>query len=159
MKGFFAGSFNPFTIGHLDILARALKVCGSVVLGVGININKATPDAIEAHRARIKALELLFEGIPGVSVCGYETLTAEAAKAAGANILIRSYRNSIDADYERTIADANLRESGIDTILFAARPELAYISSSLVRELRAFHKDTKHLVPTKSDVSRIFGAQ
>lgn len=141
MKAFFPGSFNPFTTGHLDILARTLKMCGDAVVAVGCNEHK--PDATDAARRCAEELRSLLDGIPGVSVMLYSGLTVEAARMCGADIIVRGFRNAIDAEYERQLADTNRLisrigddpRSGIDTWLIPARPELACISSSMVREL------------------------
>lgn len=145
MKAFFAGSFNPFTIGHLDILARGLKICsGGVVVGIGYNCGK------EEHAcASEKKLRSLLEGLPGVEVTLYSGLTADAAREAGAGVLLRGFRNAIDAEYERQLADANRMIAGVDTILLPARPDLASVSSSLVRELEHFGHDVTELLPSR----------
>lgn len=146
MKAFFAGSFNPFTIGHLDIIARGLRLFPEgVVVGIGYNEHKTTHAAMAEL---LDSLRRLLSGIPGVEVMLYSGLTVEAARNAGAEVLLRSFRNVTDAEYERTLADANRLVSGMETVLLAARPELGTVSSSLVRELRHNGYDTDRFIPT-----------
>ena len=127
----FAGTFNPFTIGHADIVRRGVEMFGRVVICLGINMEK--PDC----EAPMRALEIkaLYVDEPRVSVIWWAGLTTEAAKEHGCNVLLRGVRSVKDFEYERDLADINRRISGIDTVMLMARPELACVSSSMVREL------------------------
>lgn len=142
---FFAGSFNPFTIGHADIVRRTLQICDRVVIALGRNPSKQSHDA-GALAAQIRRL---YEGEPRVSVIIYEGLTAEAARESGATFMIRGVRNSTDFEFERALAETNLRVFGMETLLLPALPELAYVSSSMVRELESFNKDVSQFLPGK----------
>ena len=144
--GYFAGSFNPFTIGHADIVERALRLFDEIVIGVGINIGKCSVEDVEA---RLKPISDLYEGDPRVKVVTYSSLTVDAAEAAGATALVRSVRNVADYEYESNMADINRRLSGLETVLFMARPELACISSSMVRELARFGHAVEEYLPSK----------
>ncbi|MDE6811936.1 MAG: adenylyltransferase/cytidyltransferase family protein, partial [Muribaculaceae bacterium] len=86
MKAIFPGSFDPFTIGHLDIVARALKVAEEVIIAIGIN--PAKYDARELDQ-NVETLEQLFQDCPRLSVMTYSGLTVDAARKAGANLIIR----------------------------------------------------------------------
>lgn len=146
MKAFFAGSFNPFTIGHLDLVARGLNICREgVIIGVGFNMHKSDHSATDKIVGHLKAL---FDGIPQVDVMAYSGLTVDAAQRAGADVLLRGFRNAIDAEYERNLADANRMVAGIDTILLPCRPELSPVSSSMVRELRHNGHDVSRYLPS-----------
>lgn len=142
MTVFFAGSFDPFTIGHRDIVMRAREIFGNVVIGVGVNSTKAERTSAEERAAQIR-WALADESC--ISVVVYDGLTACAAKEHGATALLRSLRNSTDMTYETPIAEANRREFGIETVFLMATPELAHISSSLVRELKKYGHPTEHL--------------
>ncbi|MDE6271997.1 MAG: pantetheine-phosphate adenylyltransferase [Muribaculaceae bacterium] len=151
---FFPGSFNPFTTGHLDILSRALRVFDRVILGVGYNVNKIDPEVAKSGAMRAaENLRSLFDGIDRVGVTTYSDLTVEAARREEAGVIIRGFRNSIDAEYERQLAATNLliSDGGIDTWLIAARPEFECVSSSMVRELQHFNKDASQFLPTHQD--------
>lgn len=142
MKALFAGSFNPFTIGHYDIALRALRCCDSLVIAVGRNIRK--DEQTDEQLARIRSY---FADRPNVEVIAYEGLTTEVARRVGADVLVRGIRNVKDMEYEREMAAANFRLAGIDTILLFTQPEYQHISSSLVRELQHYGQDVSQLLP------------
>lgn len=143
-KAFFAGTFNPFTVGHKSIVDRTLGLFGEVVIGIGRNINKPGDDA----EGRAASIRRAYNGNPRVSVMVYEGLTAEAARSAGAAFLIRGVRGASDFEYERTLAEANLRLFGMETLLLPALPELSFVSSSMVRELTAHGQDVSQWIAT-----------
>lgn len=149
-KAIFPGSFNPFTIGHLDILKRALSVFDEVVLAVGFNERKGCREQMEES---VETLRSLFEGCRRVSVAVYGGLTVDAAREAGAKVIIRGFRNSADAEFERSLAATNLLISGgeIDTWLIPSLPELECISSSMVRELSHFGHPVDEFLPTAEE--------
>lgn len=130
---FFAGSFNPYTVGHHDLVCRALHVFDNVVIGVGFNADKADVDDVDA---RVRAIEEIYVAEPRVQVVSYDGLTIVAARMARATALLRGVRNVRDFEYERDLADVNLRISGIETVLLTTRPEFAAVSSSVVRDLQ-----------------------
>ena len=132
MKVLFAGSFDPFTVGHLDIVDRALKIFGSVLIGIGYNENKSYNWDIETRQ---KAISSLFEGNAAVSVKTYRGLTIDFARKEGVSAIVRGVRSVLDYEYEKTLADVNKEISGIETLLLLAEPSLSFISSSMVREL------------------------
>ncbi len=141
---FFAGSFDPFTIGHRDIVERALTMFGRVVIGVGYNIKKQGHRPVEE---RVEAIRRVFEDDDRIVVTSYSGLTAEAARAAGAHSLLRGVRDIRDFEFERTMADVNRRLFGIDTVLLVADPTLSSVSSSMVRELEANGCDVSRFLP------------
>lgn len=146
----FAGSFNPFTPGHLRIVERALQIADKVIVAVGHNINKPMPTDLDE---RLKAIERAVAPLNAaagekiVETVSYTGLTADFAHSIGANILVRGVRNISDFEYERILADVNLKILGIDTVFFCAEPEYSYLSSSTLRELKANGFDTSTLLP------------
>lgn len=144
MKAFYAGSFDPFTKGHADIVERGLKIFDRIVVGVGINKEK-TRDKESADRVR--EIAALFAEDKRVEVVEYSGLTVSAAHDAGADVLLRGVRDITDFSYESNLAEINRRISGMETVLLTARPELAFISSSMVRELRHFGFPTDEFLP------------
>lgn len=140
----FPGSFDPFTIGHYDIVMRGLQIFDEIIIGIGRNNNKQGYFPINE---RITAIQSTFASEPRVRVMIYEGLTIDFAQAQNANCILRGVRSVQDFEYERNIAEANKRLSGIETILLYTRPEYAHISSSLVRELHSYKKDVSTLLP------------
>lgn len=134
---FFAGSFNPFTPGHADIVERGLRLFDKVIVGIGVNADKPHSDT-DALR-RLDDIRTRYAGEGRVEAMTYSGLTVEAALRAGACCLLRGARSTADFEYERDMADANrLLEPQLDTVILTARPELACISSSLLRELERY---------------------
>ena len=140
----FVGSFDPFTIGHQAIVSRALPLFDRLVIGVGVNERKQTMFSSEE---RVDTLRQLYANEPRVSVVAYTDLTVELARREGATFIVKGVRSMKDFEYEREQADINRRLTGIDTLLFFADPELASISSSMVRELMHFGRDVTPFLP------------
>ena len=140
----FPGSFDPFTRGHEAVVAEALRIFDKVVIAIGYNTTKRGMLSVEARKALI---DRVYKENPRVEVTTYTSLTADEAKRVGATAMIRSLRNSIDFEYERSIADVNRMLTGIDTLLLISEPQYAAISSSMVRELARFGKDIAPYLP------------
>ena len=143
-KALFAGSFNPFTIGHEDIVKRGLELFDEVVIAIGDNQDKPCADISE----RLQAIRALYSNEPRVHVDVYHSLTADYAREIGACALLRGVRSMIDFEYERQLADANRALTGIETVVLFTRPELSHISSSLVRDLKRHGADVSAFVRT-----------
>ncbi len=141
----FPGSFDPFTIGHADILKRALRIFDHVVIGVGFNLAK--PDRAESARLRAEVIARLYAANPAVTVEAYSGLTVDFARRHGATCIVRGVRECADFEYERRMADLNGDISDIDTIFLPARPSLGAISSSAVRELAHHGYDVSRFLP------------
>lgn len=142
---FFAGSFNPFTRGHASIVERALPLFDNIIIGIGVNAEK--PGAADRADAACRRIAALYAANPRVRAEVYSGLTVDAAKAFGANVLLRGVRSVADYEYERSLADLNRRLSGIETLLLFSLPELEYISSSAVRELASYGRDVSDMLP------------
>lgn len=140
----FAGSFDPFTIGHHSIVERALPLFDRIVIAVGMNAGKAS--AIPAEE-RIARIEKLYEGNPKVKVISYGGLTVDICRQEGAEWLLRGVRSVADFEYERNLADINRRISGIETVILFTLPDHSCVSSSMVRELEHYGYDTTPFLP------------
>ncbi len=140
----FAGSFDPFTIGHDDIVRRTLCFADRVVIGVGINKDKHYSHSTEE---RIKAIAAIYHDEPRVEVKGYDDLTIDLVHREGAQFIVKGVRNVKDFESEREQADINRLVGGVETVLLLARPELASVSSSTVRELARFGRDISKFLP------------
>jgi len=140
----FPGSFDPFTKGHQNIVERALPLFDRLVIGIGRNTTKQTLYTPEERQQQIAAL---FANEMRIEVRIYDVLTVDFAKSVGAQYVLRGVRTMADFEYERTIADVNKRLAGLETVLLFADADTASISSSLVRELKAFGKDVTDFLP------------
>ena len=140
----FAGTFDPYTRGHHALVERALAMFDKVVVAVGRNLGKNCMFSLEE---RVSAIEKVYAGNDRVSVAVYDTLTMDFARSVGAVALLRGVRSVKDFEYERDIADINLRLGGMDTVLLISEPEYASVSSSVVRELIKYGKDVSSLLP------------
>ena len=140
----FPGSFDPFTIGHYDIVMRGLQLFDEIIIGIGRNASKQSYFPLDE---RIKTIQSVFAGEARVRVMVYEDLTINFAQAQNADCILRGVRSVQDFEYERNIADANKQLSGIETVLLYTQPEYAHISSSLVRELHSYGNDISTLLP------------
>lgn len=143
MNALFAGSFDPFTIAHLDIAQRGLKLFDHLFIGIGENYTKKALFDTEERIRRIEALHLGER----VSVLSYRGTTADCAKQVGAHVLLRGARTTADFEQEKAIADANRTLFGLDTVVLFTKPELSFVSSTLARDLLSHGKDVSHLLP------------
>ena len=147
--GVFVGSFNPFTVGHDSIVTRALPLFDRLVIGVvGDQVHKpGMPSAEE----RIEAMKELYKDEPSIEVKPYYGLAVDFAKEQGAHYIIKGVRSVKDFEYEREQADINRQISGgIETLLLFAEPELASVSSSMVRELQHFGVNVSAFLPKRN---------
>ena len=141
----FAGSFDPFTMGHKNIVDRALEsVADEVVIAIGINCEKKYMFTLEE---RLRAIRKVYQDEPRVRVETYEGLTTDFAKKIGANFLLRGVRSVKDYEFERDMAEVNQRLAGIETVLLFTAPEYSCVSSSIVRELISYHQNVKDFLP------------
>lgn len=144
--GIFVGSFDPFTIGHKSVVDRVLPLFDRVVIGVGVNERKQYMLTVEE---RVAAIRQLYAGDGRVVVESYSDLTVDFAQRHGAQFVVKGVRNVRDFEYERDQADINRRLTGLETLLIYAEPGLDSVSSSVVRELKHFGKDTSMFVPKR----------
>lgn len=140
----FQGSFDPFTIGHADIVRRALNIFDQVVIAIVVNVEKKGLLSLEQRR---NLIEQVFADEPRVRIVASEKLTVEVAHDEGATCLLRGVRTTQDFEYEQVMAQANRELGGLDTVLLFTRPEYAHVSSSLVRELLRFGRDVTPYLP------------
>ena len=144
MTAIFTGSFDPFTIGHYDIVSRALPLFSRIVIGVGVNERKLYMQSAEQRCATIASI---YADEPKIEVKSYSDLTVDFARREGAIYIMKGVRSVKDFEYEREQADINRQLSGIDTILLYSDPRYSSISSSMVRELIHFGQDVSRYLP------------
>lgn len=143
--GFYAGSFSPFTNGHLHVVRTASKLFDKVVVGIGINAQKVPRYDNNLMKEAIEKV-LKRENLENVSVIAYTNLSADCALEQGASVLIRGIRNTMDYEYEEKMALINEEIAGLDTIYIRAG-EFGNVSSSLIVELLEHGKDVSKFVP------------
>lgn len=144
-KALFPGSFDPFTLGHLNILKRALTMFDEVVIGVGVNIGKT---GYFSSERKVEIIHQATEGLQGVSVVTYDCLTADLCRQMGIRHIVRGVRNTLDFENERAIADANRHIAPeIETIIIPTAQEYAHISSTAVRDIIRHGGDTSEFIP------------
>ena len=144
MTGIFTGSFDPFTVGHDDILRRALPLFSRIVIGVGVNERKQYMLSAEE---RCAAIRRIYEGEAKIEVKTYSDLTVDFARREGAAYIIKGVRSVKDFEYEREQADINRQLSGVETLLLYSDPRFSSVSSSMVRELIHFGQDVSRYLP------------
>ena len=143
--GIFVGSFNPFTVGHDNIVRRALPLFDRLVIGVvGDQVHK--PDMPSAEE-RMEAISKLYQDESRIEVKPYYGLAVDFAKAENARFIVKGVRSVKDFEYEREQADINRQLAGVETILLYAEPSFSSISSTMVRELQHFGVDVSSYLP------------
>lgn len=140
----YAGSFDPFTRGHEDIVARGLKLFDRVVIAIGVNESKRS---LYTSEQRLRQIKHFYKNEPRVEVCVYTGLTVDFAREMGISNLLRGVRSSTDMEYERTLADLNRHIASMETVLLPASQRLTHISSTVVRELLHFGGDVSDFLP------------
>ncbi len=141
----FPGTFDPFTLGHLDVLRRALSIFDRVEITVAVNEDKKPLMSVED---RCELILASVSDLENVTVTAFEGLLVDHARATGAIALVRGLRQVGDLEYERRMAFAN-REmyNRLETVFFMPKEEYALISGSLVREIHSWGGDVGRFVP------------
>lgn len=144
--GVFAGTFDPFTVGHLDVVRRAAPHFDRLIVTVCVNPGKG--DAMFSLDERTELILDAVKDIQNVQVTCFSGVLIEYCNQVGASCLVRSIRSASDVDYERMLESVNKRlDSSIETFFLLSRPEMAHISSSLVRQLIGLGIAIDDLVP------------
>jgi pantetheine-phosphate adenylyltransferase len=143
--GFYAGSFDPFTNGHLHVVAKSAQLFDKVVIGIGIHPKKTRRFDKELMKEAIEQV-LIREKLDNVEVIVYDNLSADAALDLNSTFLVRGIRNGMDYEYEENLASINEEISGLDTVYIRAG-NLGNISSSMVMEMLRNKKDVSRYLP------------
>jgi pantetheine-phosphate adenylyltransferase len=129
----FPGTFDPVTLGHTDIIDRALPLFDKLVIGIGRNVNK---DPMFSEEMRLGWIREIYKGNPQVEALAYDGLTVECCKRIGANFILRGIRYVNDFEYEKAIADMNRSLDGnVDTVFLTCLPQFTSVASTLVRDV------------------------
>ena len=144
-KAVFPGSFDPFTLGHFDIMDRASQLFDEIVIAIGTNTSK---NYLLDFDTRVACIEKVFENNPKISVRGFNILTVDFCKDIGAQFIVRGLRSTTDFDFERHIADMNASlNNEVETVFFITKPQYGAITSTIVREIFKFGGDISKFVP------------
>jgi len=143
-RAIFPGTFDPFTIGHFSIVQRGLSFFDEIIICVGSNQAKKTLFTVEK---RLELIQQAFEQEPRVKVTSYNSLTVDFALSVQADFVLRGLRSVGDFEYERTIADANRKLTGVETVILFTELSYSYISSTVVRDLISYGKDISGFLP------------
>lgn len=144
----YPGSFDPVTLGHMDVIRRAAKMFDTVVVGVLYNPEKQGCFPVPK---RVEMLEKACCGLPGVRVIAYGGLLADLTREMGIGVVVRGVRGAADLESESVMAWVNRRlNPGLETVFLPASPETADVSSSIVRQLALFGADLSPYVPPQA---------
>ncbi len=156
MQCIYPGSFDPITLGHLDIIQRASQAFDCVYVTILLNHKKTYLFSVEERLAMIKKA---CAHIPNVQACYYDGLLTHFARSKKAQTILRGLRSASDFEFELQMANLNKQLAPeIETYFMATSPDLSYISSTAVRELAMFHADISKYVPISivEDIQRKF---
>ena len=142
----FPGSFDPFTIGHENIVQRAVDLFDEIIIGIGYNAQKQDFFPVDK---RIEWVEYLFNDKPNVSAKKYQGLTVDFAKEVNAGYILRGIRTAADFEYERAIAQVNKAMTGIESVFLLTTPEHTPVNSSIVRDIIRHNGDASKFIPEK----------
>ena len=141
----YPGSFDPFTLGHLNIIERASRVFDKIVIAVARNVSKKTTFSIDE---RVETINEIFKNRENIEVDSFEGLLVEYAKKLGTNTVLRGMRSVSDFEYEMQMANANKTlNSELETVFMVTDSKFSHISSSLIREIITLGGSAEHLVP------------
>jgi pantetheine-phosphate adenylyltransferase len=141
----FPGTFDPLTLGHVDIIDRSLPLFDKVVVGIGLNASKAVMFSPEQ---RLQWIKEIYKDEPKVEGAIYEGLTVNYCKMINAKFILRGIRYVSDFEYEKTIADANRTlDKSIETIFLTGEPKYTSVASTIVRDIIRNNGDASHFLP------------
>ena len=143
-KAVFPGSFDPITLGHVDIINRAIPLFDEIIIAIGVNADKKYMFNLEE---RVNFIKKTYATEPKITVNTYKGLTVDYCKEIGASFILRGLRNPADFEFEKAIAITNRKLSGIETVFLLTSAETSFISSSIVRDILRNNGDATILVP------------
>ncbi|MCW3464314.1 pantetheine-phosphate adenylyltransferase [Chitinophaga nivalis] len=141
----FPGTFDPITLGHTDVINRALDLFDRLVIGIGVNSNKTPMFTLED---RIAWMQEIYRNDPRVAVAAYKGLTIDYCKEIDARFILRGIRGVADFEYEKAIADVNRTIAPqVETIFLTTSPQYASVASTLVRDIHRYGGDVAPFLP------------
>jgi len=163
IKAIYAGTFDPITYGHLDMIKRSMKFCDQLVVAIGINPQKKTMFDEDERLKMINKMvttEVDFLTSNNITAMTFQGLMVELARSVGATILVRGIRSVSDFEYEINLANVNKTLApGIETVFIPTKPDLAVVSSSAVKEIAKYGSDVSKFVPPyiAEEIQKKFG--
>lgn len=147
IKAIYPGTFDPITVGHLDVILRGAKIYDRLIIAVMENRSKTCTFTKEERKQMI---EKCVEGLENVEVVVGEGLTVDLAERFGCRIIVRGIRAVSDYESELALATANMNlNSNIETVFMVAKPELSFLSSSVAKEIASFNGDISDYIPAR----------
>lgn len=143
-RAIFPGSFDPITLGHLDIINRALPLFDEIIIAIGINAEKKYMFPLEKRKHFIKET---FANEPKIKVETYTGLTIEYCQEKNIDFILRGLRNPADFEFEKAIAQTNRKLAPVETVFLLTSAETSYISSSIVRDVLRNGGNVEGFVP------------
>ncbi len=143
-RAVFPGSFDPLTLGHTDIIDRAIPLFEEIIIAIGTNADKKYMFTLEQRKG---FLEKTYANNPKIKVDTYEGLTIDYCKKVESDYILRGLRNPADFEFEKAIAQTNRKLSSIETVFLLTSADNSYISSSIVRDILRNNGDVSLLVP------------
>ncbi len=140
----FPGSFDPITLGHTDIINRALPLFDQLIIAIGINVDKKYMFDVDKRKQMIQAV---YQNEPKITVTDYTGLTVDFCHKHHLKFILRGLRNPADFEFEKAIAQTNRKLGGVETVFLLTGPDTSYISSSIVRDIYRNGGDVSSLVP------------
>ena len=149
-RAVFPGSFDPLTLGHVDIIDRAIPLFDEIIIAIGTNAEKKYMFSIEQRK---EFIEKTYANHPKIKIDIYQGLTIDYCKKVNSNFILRGLRNPADFEFEKAIAQTNRKLSNIETVFLLTSADNSYISSSIVRDILRHKGDVSLFVP-KSVIER-----
>lgn len=143
-RAVFPGTFDPITLGHLDIVERALPLFDEIIIAVGVNADKKTMFQLEQ---RLDFIKETFKGVHNIKVKSYSGLTAQFCIEENVGFILRGLRNTNDLNFEQPIAQTNYAMAKVETIFLVCKPGVSNISSTIVRDIMRNEGEYASLVP------------
>lgn len=143
-RAVFPGTFDPITLGHIDIINRALPLFDELIIAIGVNADKKTMFPLEK---RIEFIDEFYKKERRIKVMSYTGLTAKFCLEQNAQFILRGLRNTTDLNYEQPIAQTNFKMTGVESVFLISSPEVSNISSTIVRDVMRNDGNYSQLVP------------
>ncbi|MGE5196604.1 MAG: pantetheine-phosphate adenylyltransferase [Anaerolineae bacterium] len=144
-KALFPGTFDPPSLGHLDVIKRATQICDKLIIGIAVNASKEKESF--TPQEKIAMLQAITKGIEHIEIACFSRLVVDYAKEHQVDFLVRGLRAFSDFEYEFRMALANRKISGIETVFLMADERYAHVSSTLIRELSLYNSRLHDFVP------------